>query len=119
MSLSMICEQDVAALRSYLRGQYRVSRDSCCVSLLSLSYLDFERQCRASIRRTDDGAFGAHVCAGMKLEYRAQRVVVKRSWALLPAATGETLGKRSDALLPAATGGGGGGGGKRLCALLS
>ena len=30
-------------------------------------------------------AFGAHVCDGLKLEYCAQRVVVKRSHALTPA----------------------------------
>jgi len=106
MSLSMLCDADVTALRSYLRGQYRASHDSCCVSLLSLSYVGFERQCRASIRRAaaagfdyDDNAFGAHVCAGLKLEYSAQRVVVRRSLALMPAAPAlvPVLGKRSAA----------------------
>jgi len=103
MSLSMLCDADVMALRSYLRGQYRASHDSCCVSLLSLSYVDFERQCRANIRRAAAGndagdcedAFGAHVCAGLKLEYCAHRVVVKRSLALMPAALVPVLGKRS------------------------
>ena len=102
MSLSMLCDADVIALRRYLRGQYRASNDSCCVSLLSLSYVGFERQCRASIRRAatdnncDDDAFGAHVCAGLKLEYSAQRVVVKRSLALMPVAPAlaPVLGKR-------------------------
>jgi len=101
MSFSMLCESDVAALRSYLRRQYRTSHDTCCVSLLSMSYIGFERQCRASIRETaSDGAFGAHVCAGMKLEYHAQRVVVKRSMTLMSAAPGETLGETLGARTP-------------------
>ena len=44
----------------------------------------------------DDDAFGAHVCAGLKLEYSAQRVVVKRSLELMPVAPAlaPVLGKR-------------------------
>ena len=92
-SLAMLCDGDISALRVYLRTHYRTERQSCCLALLSISYMSFERLCRASLKLPATEAFGAHVCDGLKLEYCAQRVVVKRSHALMPAAgAGRGLG---------------------------
>lgn len=85
MSLSMASEADIGALQGYLRRMYRTEEHACCQSLLSLSYVGFERQCRAAVRGGGGASFCAHVCDGLKLEYSSCRVVVKRAWLGLPA----------------------------------
>jgi len=95
VSLSMASEADISALRGVLRSMYRTEQHACCHSLLSLSYVGFERQCRAAVRRGGEESFGAHVCDGLKLEYSARRVVVKQASAPLVAgrASGQKRGR--------------------------
>lgn len=84
ISLTMLREEDICALRRFLRRMYRTEKHACCQSLLSLSYIGFEQKCRAALRGGSDTNFSAHVYDGLKLEYSAQRVVVKCAWASLP-----------------------------------